>query len=574
MIGRDGSTDASRSIWLAVGLVLISLAVYWLGNDRISLVDRDEPRYAGTARNMLATGDYIVPYFNGKFRYQKPVLTYWLVALSQWTFGDTIFAARFFSGLCVAGSLALVIRLGNEMFGRPVGLLAAVVLSVSPTVVLMGKLCVPDGPQFLFSTWAFASLYRLIQTGWRERQGGRVSAARRARTQAAAFQFWIATGLAILTKGPIVPGMVLVTLLAQWFWTGLAPWKLRLRWGMGLVVLSAVVGPWLVAILATAGTAFFHESIGRQLIERAVRPFDEKFLPPGYYLGSLAVGMTPWVGLLLLAAARLAPRARSDWRVGFLFAWAIGPMLLLELFRTKQPHYYLPSYPALAIEVALLAVPTIRAGFRWNVDWWARAGLAMQASVALAAVAGGGWLAIVIGGAPGRLALVAAAGLGVASWLAMIQLARGRVARGLAAQWAGAVLAWAVAGGAVAPQIDDRRVVKDLALEFRERQAQHRIVPLALGPIEPSIVYYAGEAIDDPQEFQEFSRELRWNDQPVRLIVTDAALRIATMTIPDKRYQIERSWRGWVKMHTDTIHLVLVTPEAPDIANADGSDPR
>ena len=61
-------------------IACLGVAIYLLGNNATSLWDRDEPRFAEAAREMVATGDYVVPHFHGAVRYDKPPLIYWLMA--------------------------------------------------------------------------------------------------------------------------------------------------------------------------------------------------------------------------------------------------------------------------------------------------------------------------------------------------------------------------------------------------------------------------------------------------------------------------------------------------------------
>ena len=79
------------------------------------LWDRDEPRNARCAWEMLDRGDWVVPTFNDELRTHKPILLYWLTMASYSVFGVSEFAARFASAaLAVAvGSLTT-----NEMVNR------------------------------------------------------------------------------------------------------------------------------------------------------------------------------------------------------------------------------------------------------------------------------------------------------------------------------------------------------------------------------------------------------------------------------------------------------------------------
>src|SRR5438093_5226103 len=89
------------------GIILAAAAVYLIGNDRVALWDRDEPRNAQAARQMLQSGDWVVPRFLDKVRTAKPVFTYWMQAFAMNVLGENTFAARLPSA--VAMTLALIV---------------------------------------------------------------------------------------------------------------------------------------------------------------------------------------------------------------------------------------------------------------------------------------------------------------------------------------------------------------------------------------------------------------------------------------------------------------------------------
>ena len=76
-------------------LFLACLLFHVAGTWSLPLIYRDEPRFAEASREMLERGDYIVPYFNNQFRFDKPPLTYWFQIASYRIFGENDFAARF-----------------------------------------------------------------------------------------------------------------------------------------------------------------------------------------------------------------------------------------------------------------------------------------------------------------------------------------------------------------------------------------------------------------------------------------------------------------------------------------------
>src|SRR5947209_15740704 len=108
-------------------LLAVTAALTLPGLGSISLWDIDEGLNAEAAREMLESGDWVVPTFNFKPRTAKPALLYWLQALAYRQFGVNEFSARLPS--VIAGALAVLItyELGRRMFGSMTGLLGGVI---------------------------------------------------------------------------------------------------------------------------------------------------------------------------------------------------------------------------------------------------------------------------------------------------------------------------------------------------------------------------------------------------------------------------------------------------------------
>src|SRR5438094_9194190 len=89
-------------------IILAAAAVYLIGNDRVPLWDRDEPRNAQAARQMFQSGDWVVPHFLDKLRTAKPPFTYWCQVMAMHALGDTVFAARLPSAVFMTATLTLL----------------------------------------------------------------------------------------------------------------------------------------------------------------------------------------------------------------------------------------------------------------------------------------------------------------------------------------------------------------------------------------------------------------------------------------------------------------------------------
>src|SRR5215470_12824043 len=89
-------------------LIAVLAMVYLVGNDRVPLWDRDEPRNAQAARQMLTSGDWVVPHFLDKVRTAKPPFTNWCQATAMALFGQNSFSARLPSALAMTGTLSVL----------------------------------------------------------------------------------------------------------------------------------------------------------------------------------------------------------------------------------------------------------------------------------------------------------------------------------------------------------------------------------------------------------------------------------------------------------------------------------
>lgn len=465
--------------WREAALVaLLALTLNLNGNGRTSLWDRDEPRYAGCTREMRARGDWVYPTFNAEPRFHKPIFIYWVMRVGFAVAGDNPFGARLGSALAGTCTSLLVLSLGRRMFGPRAGLLAALMLTTAPIMVIESKLATTDATLALFLVGSQFCLWELSRHDSR-----RLAAA-----------FWVLLALATLTKGPVGMALVACSGLVSW-WTGgpTAAWgRLHARWGVPLF--AAVTAPWFVAVGVLSRGEFFRYALGKQVAERVVSGVEQHGGFPGYYVVTTLLTFHPWSALLPAALFAAWSRRRLDPRFGFLLGWVVGPLLLLECVRTKLVHYYLPAYPACALLAAWLIDAAVREGGDLRNWPLGRAGLRLLGGVGFGtsvALASGAFVAPPPLRAPClTVALVISAGT---LW-GVVRLRRaetGRAVAGLGVSWAATMLlisGWLLP--AAEPYRTSRIVGERLAGLARERSA----APLLLSFQEPSVVYAMGRS--------------------------------------------------------------------------------
>ena len=322
---------------LAIGAYWIVLVLFWFATlGQRALIHPDEGRYAELSLGMLQSGDWITPRLNGILYFEKPVLQYWMGALSFLTFGINEFAARFWpalTGLLSVGVLAFTAR---RLWGN--GHYAALAMAGSFWVIGNSHFLSLDAGLMFFLTLALCSFLwaQHDDASPRERRYGMWVA-------------WAAMAGAVLSKGLIgvlIPGgtLVLYSLInGQW---GL--WR-RLQWASGIAIFLALAGPWFWLVSQRnpgfASFFFIHEHFARYLTNEAQREG-----PFWYFIPFLLVGFLPWTSLLPRLIREAWPRKESAFQPErFLLIWAGFVFVFFSLSHSKLPSYILPMFPALAL---------------------------------------------------------------------------------------------------------------------------------------------------------------------------------------------------------------------------------
>ncbi|MGC1301777.1 MAG: glycosyltransferase family 39 protein [Caulobacteraceae bacterium] len=332
--------DGGRRLgWRAyLMLALTALVLFLPGRMRLPPVDRDEARYAQASRQMLESGDFVQVRFQDQPRNLQPVGVYWLEAASVSLFSKPqareIWAYRVPSLVAATAAVLITAWIGEMLFGAEAGIGAALLLAMSALLSFESRMAKIDACLLATILTAQGTLLRAYLD---RLKSGRLNA----------LVFWVATGVGLLLKGPIILIVSGSTALVLVLMDRKTDWLKRLHAGWGVLVALAVAAPWFVAIGIKTHGAFFDKAVRQNLLGKIGRGEQHHGLPPGYY--ALLFSATFWPGALAAVfAAPWAWRHRAMREVRFLAAWVAPTWVLYELIGTKLPHYVLPLYPALA----------------------------------------------------------------------------------------------------------------------------------------------------------------------------------------------------------------------------------
>jgi 4-amino-4-deoxy-L-arabinose transferase-like glycosyltransferase len=339
-VKREGLQGASLKDLLL--LLIAAVAILAPGISSLPPVDRDEPRYAVATTQMLQSGDFVDIHYQETPRYLQPAGIYWLQSIPTALFSTPehrqIWTYRIPSLLGALIAVLVTAGMASRLLGRQTGLAAGVLLASCMSLGFEARIGKTDAA--LLASVVVAQ-FALMHSYLGQAVSRRLAAA-----------FWIALGVGIMLKGPIIVLVVGLTALALVLWDRRAAWLNRLRpiWGAPLTLLIAL--PWYVAIGVVSHGLFFRTAVGHNLMGKVAVGQQAHGAPFGYHLAALP--LTFWPGsLLVVMAAPFAWRQRREPAVRFLLAWLIPSWILFEAVKTKLPHYVLPTYPAIACLTAL-----------------------------------------------------------------------------------------------------------------------------------------------------------------------------------------------------------------------------
>jgi 4-amino-4-deoxy-L-arabinose transferase-like glycosyltransferase len=346
--------------FLILILLALCLTLFFIHLGTRPLWDIDEGMHAATSKEMILSGDWITPKFNGEPFYDKPIFHNWLVALTFLIFGFTEFAARLPAAVLGSGCVMVTYLLGKSMFHPTVGFLGAVILATSVEFIVLSRSVVHDISLMFFVTLA---LY-LFYLGYRDD---------RHRTRNFLL-FYIALGLAVLSKGPVglaLPAMIIgLYLIAE----RNLKFILKMQIGWGLLIFLAVAAPWYILISLKnpdyAGYFLIEQNLGSFLSSESQHPN-----PFYYYIPVVFGGFFPWscfLPLALIYAIRKKFESIHQSTV-FLVIWLSVIFIFFSIAESKLATYILPMFPAASLLVILcwqdlLNFPTarIRNGFVYS----------------------------------------------------------------------------------------------------------------------------------------------------------------------------------------------------------------
>ena len=433
----------------------------------------DEPRFVLAARDMLASGQWLLPHRGNELYSDKPPVFMWMLAAAQALTGDWRSGFLLPSWLAALLTLWLSADLARRLWTPRAGLYAALSLFACLQFGLQAKRAQIDMVLVAMTTaslWALLQ-YLLLRRDWRLLLLGSFAA-----------------GLGTVTKGV---GFLPLLVFLPWLAVHRPSAALLPQAGRtGGHVLAGVagfllgVGLWLGPLLWTLSShddpalrAYASDILLRQTGTRYAKAWHH-LKPAWYYLQVIATLWLPGALLLpWLLPAWWRRLRRRDPRWVLLLGWSLLVLLFFSASPGKRDVYILPALPALCIAAAPLLPGLLhRRGVRLVLLTWLAALALATLTIGLQAwLAPPGWLLEVA--ARRNLDLDTLARIG--RWLAALgavvagcALLLGLRRIGLATVLATAAL-WTVHGLGLMPAVDEDSSGRAIMQEAGRRIGPH-----------------------------------------------------------------------------------------------------
>jgi len=322
----------NSKVWLLLWLLVTGAAL--LSRPPLPV---DETRYLSVAWEMWRDHHFLVPRLNGLPYSHKPPLLFWLIHLGWLVFGVNSWSARLSAPLFALATMLLTLFLGRRLWPD-----REQVVRLLPWFFL--------GNLF----WLFYSsltLFDMLPAFWALAASHFLWSARKENRLRSWLGFGLATGLGVLSKGPVILIYVLPQALAAPWWTNAPPGGWR-RW-YGSLVLSLslalmIILSWALPAARAGGPEYGRAIFYGQTAGRLVHAFAHQ-RPWYWYLPLFPLLLFPWSAVLDLWRHPLSEKEEA----GRFCLTAVGPgLILLSLVSGKQVHYLLPLLPPLFLLLA------------------------------------------------------------------------------------------------------------------------------------------------------------------------------------------------------------------------------
>lgn len=327
-------------------LVVFGIICYLYNIGGWDLWAPDEPRFGQIPKEMIQSGNYMVPHLNGKPYSDKPPLNFWETALvSKVFFNGKVdeFTTRLPSAIAAFLGLFVIFYIAKTLYNdRKIALLSSLIMGTSIIYFDQGHTAQLD---MTVSFWVYVSILAFLLRYKDKTKSAWIT-----------YLFWVAAALATLSKGP--PGIIVAFGTVATFLISNKEFKQKIKIInpiSGFLVFAAMMLVWLIPAVKGGDSSYSSDLLWTQTVVRYLHPVQHN-QPIWYYLEYIITDYAPWSLFLPFAIWFGYKNKKNDpnyLNFKFNMCWLLFTLVFFTLSPGKRSQYIFPMYPAMAIITAV-----------------------------------------------------------------------------------------------------------------------------------------------------------------------------------------------------------------------------
>ncbi len=331
----------------------VSLFFYLnLGINSLLFTYPDEGRNAFATLFMLKSGDFIVPFYNGEIRYDKPPLLYYsaIILHKIFFFLNLEISFRLVSVLSIFFSALILFEftkyfLKEDILGKNFILfryLAVVIYCSFVNIFIESKAFVPEPLLTLFIHLSLLAFFKIYNSE---------------NTKFWVYVFWISLGFGMLAKG-IVSFIVVFLIIITFLLIEKKIYFLKELFNLFSFSIGVLIGiSWFVFVGIQTNGDFLYHFFFVHNVGRFTGSSNMHINPPYFYLTVILVNVIPIIEIFLISffsfLYKIFKNQKDDFsNLKFLFVYFLIVLVFYSLSKGKVHHYIMPALLPLSVLIS------------------------------------------------------------------------------------------------------------------------------------------------------------------------------------------------------------------------------
>lgn len=298
----------------------------------VPIFESTEARYAEIAREMVVSGNYIEPTFNGIKHFHKPPLAYWLIALGLNIFGINNIGARFFGILASIITVLFTYKLAKIIIkDEEDALFSSYILSSSLLFLAVSRIVSTDIYLTMFTVITQYYYFKQIYTEKSVKNG---------------IMIGLFLGLGFMTKGPIIFLFTIIPFIISKIFLK----EFRKVFTLKEIIISTLIflpialSWYIIVIIKNPGLLEYFLKV--QTVDRISTNRFNREQPFYFFLKTLLIATLPYSILIIIKLKNLI----NNYKIYMIsLIYIIAPFIIFSIAKSKLHTYLAPLLPILML---------------------------------------------------------------------------------------------------------------------------------------------------------------------------------------------------------------------------------